>query len=305
MDIVPGAPWTRADGGSTSKAAEGKRSKTACPWPGAGTARKPASAAVHVRARVLRAFVPKGVNEDDNQWPPERQQQSAVSSRQSDGQALMELIFEQIRTGGDRNFGYLLADRTAGQGVLIDPSYAPDVLVQRSVDQGLRIAFIINTHGHSDHINGNARASTLTGAPIAAHPASPAAPAVPLSDDQELRVGGLTLRIFHTPGHCDDHLVVYEPTFQLLVTGDLLFVGKVGGTPNDNEARQEWTSLRRLLAAIPEAATVWPGHDYGVRPSSTIALEKQSNPFLRCPDLDAFLQLKRDWPGFKQLRGLK
>ena len=88
----------------------------------------------------------------------------------------MQLIFEQIRTGGDRNFGYLLGDRAAGQGVLIDPWYAPEILVQRAADQGLRVVYIVNTHGHADHINGNAKACELTGAPVAAHPACPAAP---------------------------------------------------------------------------------------------------------------------------------
>ena len=67
---------------------------------------------------------------------------------------------------------------------------------------------------------------------------------------------------------------------------------------NDDDARQEWDSLQRLLGETPDTATVWPGHDYGVRPSSTMALEKASNPFLRCADLDAFLQLKSEWPAF-------
>ena len=67
----------------------------------------------------------------------------------------------------------------------------------------------------------------------------------------------------------------------------------------------EWTSLRRVLDAMPDAATVWPGHDYGARPSSTIALEKETNPFLRCGDVEAFLQMKRDWPTYKKRLGLK
>jgi glyoxylase-like metal-dependent hydrolase (beta-lactamase superfamily II) len=99
--------------------------------------------------------------------------------------------------------------------------------------------------------------------------------------------------------------VIYEPSWQVLITGDLLFVGKVGGTTSDADARLEWSSLQRLLAWLPDDVTVWPGHDYGARPSSTIRLERATNPFLGCPDLAAFLALKGDWPTVKQRLGLK
>jgi hydroxyacylglutathione hydrolase len=215
----------------------------------------------------------------------------------------MRLIFEQIRSGGDRNFGYLLGDRDARSGVLIDPSYAPDVFVERARAQGLSITHVINTHSHTDHTNGNERALALTGAVLAAHPLL--GPEAPLADGRTLSIGELRLTAHHVPGHCVDHLVLYESVHRLLVTGDLLFVGKVGGTENDADARTEWRSLQRLLTLVPDEATVWPGHDYGVRPSSTIGLEKQTNPFLRCADEAAFLTLKAEWPQFKQRLGLK
>jgi hydroxyacylglutathione hydrolase len=218
----------------------------------------------------------------------------------------MQLIFEQLRAGGDRNFGYLLGDREAGQCVLVDPSYSPEAFVQRAGDQGLTVTHVINTHGHPDHTNGNAKAVELTAAPVAAYAESLLIHAdVGIRDEQELHVGTLRLHCFHVPGHCPDHLVIYEPSWRVLITGDLLFVGKVGGTGNDDDARTEWASLQRLLARIPDEVTVWPGHDYGVRPSSTIGLERATNPFLRCLDLDAFLLLKRDWPSVKQRLGLK
>jgi len=217
----------------------------------------------------------------------------------------MNLIFEQIRVGGDRNFGYVLGDRAARQAVLIDPSYSPEICVQRATEQGLTVSHIINTHGHSDHINGNAKAHELTKAPIAAHPDSPAMPDVQLKDGGELKVGALTLQFLYTPGHCEDHLVVFEKTHALLITGDLLFVGKVGGTHSDDDARTEWDSLQRTLAAFPEHTTIWPGHDYGARPASTLALEKVSNPFLLCKDIGAFLKLKSEWGGYKLKMGLK
>lgn len=217
----------------------------------------------------------------------------------------MKLIFEQIRVGGDRNFGYLLADREAGVGALIDPAYSPDMLVDRATAQGIRITHVVNTHGHTDHIEGNPRAVEATGAVVAAHADSPAEPDVTLADGASLRIGDLELNCLHTPGHAEDHLVVFEPHYGILLTGDLIFVGKVGGTSNDDDAQIEWESLQRVLGSVPDEATVWPGHDYGVRPSSTIALERRTNPFLLCEDLTAFLDLKRDWPTFKKEHGLK
>jgi hydroxyacylglutathione hydrolase len=218
----------------------------------------------------------------------------------------MQLVFEQIRAGGDRNFGYLLGDRDAGQGVLIDPSYSPEAFVQRARDQGLTVTHVINTHGHPDHTNGNTVAVELTAAPLAAFADSAlVTPDLGLGNEQELAVGDLRLQFLHTPGHCPDHLVIYEPAWQIVITGDLLFVGKVGGTSNDDDARVEWASLQRLLDRFPADATVWPGHDYGARPSSTVGLERATNPFLQCGDEATFITFKRDWPAFKQRLGLK
>lgn len=215
----------------------------------------------------------------------------------------MKLVFEQIRSGGDRNFGYLLGDRDARQAVLIDPSYSPDAFVARAREQGLSVTHIVNTHGHADHVNGNARASELTGAGVAAHPAL--RPHITLDDGGTLEIGSLRLTSLHLPGHSPDHVALYNPEHRILFTGDLLFVGKVGGTSTEEDARVEWDSLQRLISLTPPEATVWPGHDYGVRPSSTMALETETNPFLRCADVEAFLRLKADWPQFKQRLGLK
>lgn len=217
----------------------------------------------------------------------------------------MQLVFEQVRLGGDRNFGYLLGDRSAKVAVMVDPAYAPELLVERAEAQGLAITHIVNTHGHTDHIEGNPRAIELTGAPVAAFPGSAAEPDIELGDGQSLRVGDFSLTCLHTPGHAADHLVLHEPNHQILLTGDLLFIGKVGGTSTEEDGRVEWDSLQKLLAAAPDDATVWPGHDYGVRPSSTIGLEKKTNPFLQCQDVEAFLRFKNDWPTFKQENGLK
>jgi hydroxyacylglutathione hydrolase len=217
----------------------------------------------------------------------------------------MQLVFEQIRTGGDRNFGYLLGDRDARLGVLIDPSFSPGTFVTRAREQGLTITHVLNTHGHADHTNGNTQTLMLTRARLAAHPAAASKPAVPLADGQVLTIGDLRLQCFHVPGHCDDHIALFESSYELLMTGDLLFIGKVGGTPDDAAAELEWHSLQRLMDAVPESATIWPGHDYGPRPCSTMALERATNPFLRCESLAEFLRMKANWPVFKKQHGLK
>jgi glyoxylase-like metal-dependent hydrolase (beta-lactamase superfamily II) len=217
----------------------------------------------------------------------------------------MDFIFEQIRTGGDRNFGYLVGDRAAGVAALIDPSYNPETLVERASAQGLEVKVIINTHGHPDHTNGNRRAKELTGAPLAAHRRASSSPDVSLEDGQSLEIGSLNLRFLHVPGHADDHVLIHLPEQRVAITGDLLFVGKIGGTSSDKDAQMEYESLKRVLKELPGETTIWPGHDYGCRPSSTIALEKATNPFLRCSEFDDFLKLKKNWSKFKTEHGLK
>lgn len=217
----------------------------------------------------------------------------------------MRFIFEQIRVGGDRNFGYLLGDREAGEGILIDPSYDPESLVARAEGQKLRITHILNTHGHTDHSNGNAAAKDLTGAPVLGGPGHPGPVDRVLHDGERIPFGCYHLLAWHVPGHCPDHLAFRVEEMAAGITGDLLFVGKVGGTGSDADARTEWDSLQRLLRDWPEHTTIWPGHDYGARPSSTLGWERETNPFLRCENVTAFIHLKAQWAGFKAQYGLK
>lgn len=217
----------------------------------------------------------------------------------------MQLIFEQVRLGGDRNFGYLLGDRDLKEAVIVDPAYSPEALVERARAQDLTVTHVVNTHGHPDHTNGNEDAVEATGAAVAGHPSLPEAPDVALADGDELPVGSLRLQVMETPGHAPDHLVLYESTHQILITGDLIFVGKIGGTRTEADGRTQWESIRRVLAAVPDTATLWPGHDYGVRPSSTIALERETNPFIRCADADDLLRMKAEWSDYKERLGLK
>lgn len=216
----------------------------------------------------------------------------------------MQLILEQIQTGGDRNFGYLLGDRTKGVAALIDPSYNPKQLIERAKEQGLRVEWIINTHGHHDHINGNEEVKQQTGAKIAIYEGSSVPHDLGIPDNGELLVGDIKLTFLHTPGHYPDHMVIYSPDYHFAFTGDHLFVGKVGGTATEKAAREEYDSLQRVFRELPSHTTVWPGHNYGCRPSSTLELERACNPFVQCKTFEEFLELKANWSDFKTSRGL-
>ncbi len=170
----------------------------------------------------------------------------------------MNFVFEQIRTGGDRNFGYLVGDRAAGVAVAVDPSYDQDVFVERAGAQGLEITLVLNTHWHPDHTNGNERLAGLTGAKIASLPGCPGQSGPALEDGSEVTVGAYTIRVLHVPGHTPDHVLVHLPEQKVAITGDLLFVGKIGGTMTEEEARAEWTSLERVLGELPDDTTIWP-----------------------------------------------
>ena len=126
-----------------------------------------------------------------------------------------------------------------------------------------------------------------------------------LRDGERIPFGEFTMKVWHVPGHIPDHLAFLVEDLDAGITGDLLFVGKVGGTYSDQDGRTEWDSLQRLLREWPPRTTLWPGHDYGARPSSTLELERRSNPFLLCEDVDAFLRLKATWASFKARHGLK
>ncbi len=212
------------------------------------------------------------------------------------------IYFEQIRVGGDRNFGYLVGDREKGVAVAIDPSYTPERFHEKAEELGMKITVIATTHGHDDHVDGNTALRERTGARVWIHKSSAKGDDLGVGDGDMLTVGGLQIRVIYTPGHTLDS-VCYLVNGKRLVTGDTLFVGKVGGTYTDEAAHVEYDSLKKLLE-LPDDTTVWPGHDYGVRPSSTIGDERRENPFLLQEDFEAFLHLKNTWAEYKKKHGI-
>jgi glyoxylase-like metal-dependent hydrolase (beta-lactamase superfamily II) len=195
----------------------------------------------------------------------------------------------QCRVGGD-NFAYLLVCPDSGQALGVDPGRDPEALLGELRRRSLTLVWLANTHGHADHTAGNAAVLAATGARLAAHPADVPAADLPLGEGSVLTVGAVEIVVLHTPGHTPGSLVFRAG--DALLTGDTLFVSRCGRAdlPGSDPAAL-YRSLVRL-AELPGPMRVYPGHDYGPQPVSTIAWERANNPYLRCPDLAGFIRLR-------------
>jgi glyoxylase-like metal-dependent hydrolase (beta-lactamase superfamily II) len=200
--------------------------------------------------------------------------------------------------GGDRNFAYLVGDESTKKAAVADPAYHPEKLLARAEELGLEVMYLINTHGHFDHTSGNDHVLSRTRAKLICGKAK---------DGAVFSLGRVELKVIHTPGHTTDSICVLATApgeHGRLITGDTLFVGKVGGTGFGRDARDEYESLHEKLMTLPPETEVWPGHNYGVAPSSTIAHEKETNPFILRENFEAFVDLKRNWAAYKEEHGI-
>ncbi len=179
---------------------------------------------------------------------------------------------------------YLLAD-DRGDAIVIDPAMGERVVLDAVRDERLRLLAILNTHGHPDHVYGDAAVKEATRARLAIHrldayrlgprrpPTTLEIPAA--SADDLIEEGPLTylrdvaLAALHTPGHTEGSTSFHIPSERVLFTGDVLFQGNVGRVdlPGGDPGLME-RSLARV-ASLPPETTVYPGHG----PSTTIGAE--------------------------------
>ena len=197
-------------------------------------------------------------------------------------------------------FCYLIGDKASKTCALIDPAFETDRILEKVKEAGYRVTHVINTHAHSDHTAGNGAIKAATGAQILIHEmdakrletflnktfsrilggrGSPT-PDVLLRDNDIINIGEISLKVLHTPGHTPGGICLY--TDGNIFTGDTLFVGAVGRTDlPGGSMKQLLTSIREKIYTLPGDTIVWPGHDYGPLPSSTVQQERDMNPFTR------------------------
>jgi hydroxyacylglutathione hydrolase len=197
------------------------------------------------------------------------------------------MFFKQIQQHSD-NFTYIIADEETSEATVVDSSYNAEEIIKSIKNEKLQLKYIINTHGHSDHTAGNTELQSIYTAKIIAHNQSKIRPDLPVDEGDTFNIGKISIKIIYTPGHSADSICLLVNN-QKVLTGDTLFVGECGRTdfPGGN-TKSMYESLKKLQK-LNEDIEVYPGHDYGLNPSSTIKEEKKSNYTLKPRSLKEFI----------------
>jgi len=198
------------------------------------------------------------------------------------------LFFKQIQQHND-NFSYILADEKTNEAAVVDSSFNSSKIIEILTAKKFKLKYIINTHGHSDHTAGNQELISIFKAKIVAYKLSKVNFDVAVEDGDLLTVGSILIHVIYTSGHTEDSICLLINN-EILLTGDTLFVGECGRTdfPGGNP-RSMYNSLFNILSKLNDAVKIYPGHDYGLKPSSTMGEEKNTNYTLQPRSIEAFV----------------
>ncbi|HKZ51239.1 MAG TPA: MBL fold metallo-hydrolase [Dehalococcoidia bacterium] len=210
------------------------------------------------------------------------------------------MILETIVTGTFGSNCYIVGSEATKEAMVVDPGADADRILATLRHHGLKADLILVTHSHTDHIGAVPEVKKATGARVAMHALTlqeaqgqsrlaaqmfymitPALdpPDIELGEDDEVKVGDLAFRVLHCPGHTQGHICLYG--HGVLLAGDVIFQGSIGRFDfPGGDGRQLLTSIRDKILPLPDDTAIHSGHG----PATTLALEKQHNPFIRMLD---------------------
>jgi hydroxyacylglutathione hydrolase len=219
------------------------------------------------------------------------------------------MYFKQIIKEDLGCASYIVGCTTAGVCAVVDPRLdMVDDILELAAAREMRIAAVIETHNHADHISGHGEIARRTGAPIYVHEQAGAAyPHENLKDGDELRFGVAKLHVIHTPGHRPEHIALAVSDTSrsedpwLVLTGDSLFIGDVArpdlAVQGEEGASALYDSIFGRLLKLEDGVELYPAHVAGSlcgrgmnpRTSSTIGFERKHNPAIAPRPRDTFI----------------
>ena len=207
------------------------------------------------------------------------------------------MLFETIVVGPLGVNSFILGDKQSNEAVVVDPGADCERILAAVARYGLKVKYIINTHGHFDHVGCNRQVQEHTQAELLIHEEdlllmsmasrsaqkyglvvedSPA-PSRYLTDGMRLEFGRRIIEVLHTPGHTQGGCCLLLRNEKLVITGDTLFADSVGRTDLPGGSHETLiASIKEKLMPLPDETVVWPGHG----PSSTIGRERRTNPYI-------------------------
>ncbi len=202
------------------------------------------------------------------------------------------MIFRQLFDSVSCTYTYLLASRSGGEALIIDPVLDRVDHYLRLLDElDLRLIKAVDTHLHADHITGlgalrdRTRCITVMGEQSSVDVVS-----VRVSEGDRITLEGLSLGVMYTPGHTDDSycFTLADRVF----TGDTLLIRGTGRTDFQNgDPAAQYDSIFNKLLRLPDETLVYPAHDYKGDTVSTIAEERASNPRLQVESVDQYVDI--------------
>ncbi len=196
----------------------------------------------------------------------------------------------QIQVGNMQNFTYIVEDEETKESIIIDPSWDLVELELVIKKNDLKIKYIVNTHHHFDHTIGNEAMAESTKVPIIQHENSELKHDISVKDGDFIEFGNSKLKVLHTPGHSKDSICLVGDG--KIFSGDTLFVGNCGRIDlPGGSANELYHSLFDVLYSLDDNLVVYSGHNYGSSETSTIGIEKTTNPVMQKRTEEQFVQM--------------
>jgi glyoxylase-like metal-dependent hydrolase (beta-lactamase superfamily II) len=203
------------------------------------------------------------------------------------------MLLEKLVVGHLDTNCYIIASDISKKAVVVDPGGDIDRIIEKINENSLDVKYIINTHGHHDHIAFDDELSKVTGAIVCVHKDDLSLLSQPfdnlsffsgeefrvqtdkieLEDNQVLELDDIKIQIIHTPGHTKGSISLLMEN--KLFTGDLLFKNSVGRTDFIGGSFEELQESLKRISLLPDSTEVYPGHG----PETTLIEEKRNNPY--------------------------